>query len=380
MSDRKRIVITGLGIVSACGEGAEPFWDAVKYGRSAIAPLTSFEHNDLFAAECKNFNAKPYVKKRKSLKIMSRDIQMAVVASRMAIDDSEIVLDDVDLDHFGLSFGTGIINYELEEMSRGIQQGIDSSGNFSMPLFGAEGARALFPLWSLKYVPNMPACHVSIEHGLRGPSNTITTSGAAALQAIGEARNIIERGDATCMLAGGSDSQVNPSGLSRMQSLGFLPASEQGQRTYCPYNEGQDGFVLGEGAGILLLEEYEHARQRGATIYAEVKGYSSGIDGKIEMKQTLKSDAKVCCMNRALQDAGTSTSAIDFVIANGSGIAIQDDQEADAIQKVFGGDLEKTRVTGIKPIIGHTHHARCFGTWCWIVGLKTSKYSTASKL
>lgn len=353
---RRRVVITGIGVISACGEGAAPLWEAVKYGKTAIAPVQSFEHPFLFAGECRAYDPKPHIKKRKSLKIMSRDIQLAMGAAHLALEDSGLDPEGLEAERFGVSFGTGVINYELEETGRGILQGVDSHGNFSMPLFGQEGIRSLFPLWSLKYVPNMPACHVSIEYGLKGPSNTVTTSGAAALQAIGEAGHIIERGDADLMMAGGTDSQTNPIGFARMQSLGLLASSEQSQKTYCPFNEGQDGFVLGEGSGMVILEEYEHARRRGARIYGEIKGFGSSIDDGMRMDQTLNSRAKSKSMERALKDAGLTAGEIDFLIASGSGLAHQDEQECEAVRTLFGtgGNL---RVTGLKPITGHTHHA-----------------------
>lgn len=354
---RRRVVITGMGAVSACGEGIEPLWEAVKFGRTAIKPIQNFEHPFLRTAELPEFNPKPYVKKRKSLKIMSRDIQFSMAAASLALQDTGITSEQIDHDQFGVSLGTGIINYELNEISEGIMRGVDDQGNFSMPRFGREGIHGLFPLWSLKYVPNMPACHVSIEYGLKGPSNTITTSGAAALQAIGEARNIIERGDALYMVTGGTDSQVNPNGLSRMQTLGLLAASQQNQEGYCPFNEGQDGFVMGEGAGILIAEDLENAQKRGAKIYAEIAGYGSSIDEHIGMEQTLDSGAKVLSMQRALKDAGIKPAQLDFIVASGSGIAVQDVQEAEAIQKLFGGNYAETRVTALKPVLGHTHHA-----------------------
>ena len=179
---RRRAAITGLGLMTPCGKGWSPYWKALLEGVSHIRPISSFSLNGFpskFAGEIAEFDPAEFVKQRKSLKLMSREIQLAIAASQLAIEDAQLRITEWDPFRFGISIGTGIINNDLDEMGIGIRNGIDDEGKFRMTKFGQDGIRSLYPLWLLKYLPNMPACHISIAHGLRGPSNTITTSSAA---------------------------------------------------------------------------------------------------------------------------------------------------------------------------------------------------------
>ena len=343
--------------MTPCGKGWGPYWQSALSGQSSIRNISSLSVNGFpakFAGEILDFNPAEFVKQRKSLKLMSREIQLAIAASHLAIEDSLIALDDHDRDRFGISLGTGIINNALDEMGVSIRNGMDADGVFSMTKFAQDGIRSLYPLWLLKYLPNMPACHVSIIFGLRGPNNTITTSSAAGTQAVGEAFRIIERGDADLMLAGGTDSKINALGMARFHSLGLLSSQNHCPETaYRPFDERHDGIFLGEGAGLVLLEEWEHAKKRGAKIYGEIVGYGSASDFNRDPRSTEDFTGKRLAMLGALNDASTSPSEIDFLIANGSGIPTEDIQEAEAVQSVFGNSLGRLRVTGVKPITGH---------------------------
>ncbi len=352
----RRVVITGLGLLTACGQGKEPFWQSVVEGRSHVRKL-DVSWNGIsvkFAADIPDFEPTHFIKSRKSLKLMSREIQMAVAASHLAVDDAGIKPESFDRMRFGISLGTGIINNDLDEIGEGIHAALDEQGRFQMTKFGNEGLRALYPLWFLKYLPNMPACHISIAHGLQGPSNTITTSSAAGAQAIGEAYHIIQRGDADLMLAGGTDSKINAMGISRFHLLGLL--SIQGgepEKAYKPFDLHRDGMVLGEGAGLVVLEEMEHARKRGARIYGEVAGYGSSSDFYHDPLGRQDFLGKKLAMTRALTDAGTDAGDIDFLVANGSGIVQEDIQETQAVHSVFAGQTGRLKVTGVKPVAGH---------------------------
>ncbi len=354
---RRRVVITGLGLMTACGKGWRPYWKAVLEGQSHIRYLSTISLNGFpakLAGEIIDFNPADFVKQRKSLKLMSREIQLAIAAAQLAIEDSGIALSDETRDRFGISMGTGIINNDLDEVGVGIRNGIDEQGTFQMQKFGQDGIRSLYPLWLLKYLPNMPACHVSIAHGLRGPSNTITTSSAASTQAIGEAFQIIERGDADMMLAGGTDSKLNAMGISRFHLLSLLSHHNHvPEKAYCPFDERHDGIVLGEGAGLVVLEDLEHAHHRGARIYGEIAGYGSSSDFNYDPRSTEDFNGKKLAMTRALDNAHADIADIDFLLANGSGIPQEDILEANAIQSVFEGSLGRLRVTGTKPITGH---------------------------
>ncbi len=344
-SEKRPVVITGIGTLTACGMGYEPLWQMAMEGRSGIRALTDFSGNGSpvkVGGEVWDFHPEEFVKARKSLKLMSRDIQLAVAASRLAIQDSKIVLDQIDRTRAGVTLGSGLINNELEELGSGIRASLDETGQFQMGRFGREGIRAMFPLWLLKYLPNMPACHVSIAHGLKGPSNTLTTYSTGAVQAVGEAFRVIERGDADVMLAGATDSKLNPLGLSRLYLLGVL--SEKNHlpgEVYRPFDRRRDGVVLGEGAGIFVLEEKEHAVKRGAKIYGEIWGYNARVH----------SQEKV--MQNALADAGCDLKDIGFVHANGSGLPREDVQEAESIARIFSNGSRHVPVTASKSLTGH---------------------------
>lgn len=354
---KRKIVITGIGLITPCGEGWAPYWDAALRGRSSIRKFSGFGDEIFpvpFAGEIPGFNPEEYIKPRKSLKVMSREIQMAVVASHLALRDAGLSVGDFDKTRFGVSLGTGIINTDLDEIAAGIRGGFDEQGRFDMKKFGRDGIRSFYPLWFLKYLPNMPACHISIAHNLLGPSNTVTTSSAAGLQAVGEGFHVIERGDAEIMLAGSTDSKLNAMGISRFHLLGLLSHHrEDPGRAYCPFDKRRDGIVVGEGAGLILMEEYEHARSRGARIYGEIAGYGSSSDFNFNPSAKEDYAGKRVAMSRALEDARMDSSEVDLIVANGSGIPEEDVQEALALQSVFGSSLDRKLVTGVKPITGH---------------------------
>lgn len=358
---RTRVVLTGIGMLTACGRGWQPFWEAACEGRSSVQELRGMHLNGFpsrFAGQVREDEPRELIRQRKSIKVMSRDIQLAVAASELAVQDAGLVMSQSDPERVGLVIGAGApINSEVEELGAGIRPGFDAEGRFQMARFGGEGIRALFPLWFLKYIPNMPACHVGIAHGLRGPSNTITTSAASAVQAIGEACRILERGDADVMLAGGTDSELNPIGLSRLHMLGLLSRQSASAAGACrPFDRSRDGLVMGEGAGLVVLETQEHAQRRGARIYAEILGYGCAADPESDPRRTVQYQGKKKSILRALRDAGLEPRDIDGVIANGSGLPDQDRMEARALAEVFAAHPD-VPVTGLKPVAGHTMFA-----------------------
>lgn len=342
---RRRVVITGIGTLTACGVGYEPLWQAALAGRSAIRELSDFSSNGSpirVGGEVIDFRPEDFVKTKKSLKVMSRDIQLAVAASLLAIRDSGVLLSALDPTRAGITLGSGLINNDLEELGLGIRQSLNAEGRFELSRFGREGIRALYPLWLLKYLPNMPACHISILLGLKGPSNTLLTSSTGCLQAVGEASRVIERDDSDLMLAGASDSKINPLGLSRLHLLGIL--SERNHfpaEVYRPFDRRRDGLVVGEGSGIFVLEEREHALKRGARIYGEILGYSARAR---HQERTIK---------QALKESGCDVGEISFVHANGSGVPQEDISEAGSIAQVFSNGLRRVPVTASKSITGH---------------------------
>lgn len=344
MSER-RVVITGVGIVSACGLGYEPLWQSAVSGKSAIRLLPEFAVNGSpvrVGGEVPNFQPSDFVKERKSLKVMSRDIRLAVAASTLAVKDAGLVLDAVDSTRAGVTLGAGLINNELDELGLGIRESLDSEGRFQIKRFGRDGLRALYPLWLLKYLPNMPACHISMAHRLKGPSNTLMTSSTGGLQAIGEALRTIQRGDTDVMLAGATDSKLNPVGLSRLHLLGILSTNgHEPSEAYRPFDRRRDGVVVGEGAGIFVLEEREHALRRGARIYGEILGYGTHFDREGQ------------AVKKALEEAGRDVDEIGFVHAHGSGIPEEDISEARLITGIFQNGSRRVPVTATKSVTGH---------------------------
>jgi 3-oxoacyl-[acyl-carrier-protein] synthase II len=301
-----------------------------------------------------DFDPRQFIENRKSIKLMSREIQMAVAASRLALRDARLALESYDPTRIGVTLGTGILNNDLDEIGIGFRNGLDENGHFSMTKFGQDGIRSLFPLWFLKYLPNMPACHISIANQLRGPSNTITTSSAASTQAIGEAYRVIERGDADIMLAGGTDSKLNAMGVSRFQLLGLLSTRKEApEKVYCPFDKKHDGIVLGEGSGILVLESLENAKKRGAKVYAEIAGYGSSSDYNYDPRDTDDFTGKRVAIRRALEDASIEPADVDVLVANGSGIPQEDIQESLAVHSFYASTFKKLYVTAVKPVTGN---------------------------
>ena len=339
------MVVTGIGNLSACGIGYGPLWNMTLAAQSAIRELPRFSSNGSpvrVGGEIPNFLPEEFVKTRKSLKVMSRDIQLAVTASVLSVQDSGIRFDEIDRTRAGVILGSGLIDNELEEVGSGIKQSLDEEGKFQIKRFGREGIRALYPLWLLKYLPNMPACHISILHGLKGPNNTLTTSSTGCIQAVGEGYRVIERDDADVMLVGASDSKINPIGLSRLHLLGILSRRNHiPERSYRPFDRHRDGVVVGEGAGIFVLEERRHALQRGARIYGEILGYGARFHSRTRSIQ------------EALGEAGRDLQEISFVQAHGSGVPEEDILEARSIAQIFCNGASRVRVTASKSVTGH---------------------------
>src|SRR5262245_20972628 len=281
----RRAVLTGLGVVSSIGTDPASFWDALKSGRSGIRPIRTFDVSSLpvrFAGEIPDFDAKNYVEKkdRKALNKMARTIQLAVAAAQRALEDGAVDKTKLDPDRFGVEFGAGLIATELPELVDAALVSVNCQpGSVDLEKWGGPGLEAIQPLWMLKYLPNMPACHVSILHDARGPNNSITESDVASLLAMGEAYRILARDQADFFLVGGAESKLNPLSLVRQCLFESLSHRNDAPEKACrPFDRGRDGLVLGEGACVLVLEDLEHARKRGARIYAEVVGFGAAFD------------------------------------------------------------------------------------------------------
>lgn len=340
-------MITGLGAMTALGEGAAQLFEAACAGRTGIDILDYSGSSGSFkipAGFIRDFSPEKYVTQRKALKVMARDIQLAVAGASLAMGDSGILPDSFDKQRFGLIVGSGVLNHELDELAYSVQNSLDDKGELDLAKFGEAGISALFPLWLLKYLPNMSACHISILFELQGLNNTITTGASAGLQAVGEAFHIIQRGDADLMLAGGAESKVNPVGVSQYKIMGALSEATADVRdSYRPLDAKAKGFVVGEGAGFLVLEELEHAQKRGATIYAEIAGFGSSYQG-----------GRKNAMEAALKASGLNTSDVRYLQASGIGIPEEDHKESQAIYDVFNGNGKNLQVSASKSLTGFT--------------------------
>ena len=353
----RRVVVTGLGVVTPVGLGMTDFWKALLEGQSGVDTIKSFDASSFptrFAAEVKGFDGRRYVDKPKALKLMGKNIQFGLGAARMAVDDSGLALEKEDPSRMGVVMGAGIVNSNLFELATAITHSLDDSGQFDLGRFAVEGKDQLFPLSLLKHLPNMVAGHISILHNCQGTSNTITTACASGTQAIGEAFRAIARGDAEVILSGGSDSRIEPLGLTGYCLLGALSTrNDAPTRASRPFDKERDGFVMGEGAGVAVLESLEHARARGARIQAEVLGYGCSADA---FRVTdLHPDGRGCtrAMKVALADAGLEPANIDVISAHGTSTPQNDRVETLAIKQVFGAAARSVPVSAIKSMIGH---------------------------
>ena len=360
-NDERRVVISGLGLLCPLGIGLDATWAALAEGRGAVRKLAAFAVDGLpgnAAAEVAAFDPKaiavPKHKKplAKTLRLMARDIQLAVIAAEMAMSDAGLADGGVDPTRIGVDLGAGLISTELDELAPGINVASQPDGRFDYRLFGRVGIPEIPPLWLLKYLPNMAACHISILWDCQGPSNSITEAEAASNVAIGEATRIIASGRADVMITGGADSKIHPLSLIRMSLLGQMSRWEGPASQACrPFDEARSGWVAGEGAGILILEEREHALRRGARIYGEVLGFGSGCDANPRGGIDGRGTGLEVAMRAALRDAELEPSAIGHVNAHGAATVVSDAAEAAALGRVFG---RATPITALKGFLGNS--------------------------
>ncbi len=355
----RRVVVTGLGVTAPNGVGKRAFWDACVNGRSGVGPIRSFDasnHPVKIAAEVPDFDVTPFVPTahRKSLKIMGRAMRFAVAAAGMAIVDSGLELDQENPEEVGVVMGTGLVPFDLESLAPTLRETYDGNGKFQSALLGQRGSNALCPLWILQYLPNMVSAHISMALNARGPNSTITTACVAGTQAVGEAFRLIARGDANVMLAGGADSRIDPLLLLAYTALGALSqAHRPAKEVSRPFDRERDGFVLGEGAGVLVLEELEHAKKRGAVIYAEVMGLGSSFDAYAVTKPDPEARGAARAIQWALREAQVDSSEVDYINAHGTSTRLNDMMETAAVKQVFGARSRSLPLSSIKSMVGH---------------------------
>jgi 3-oxoacyl-[acyl-carrier-protein] synthase II len=368
MPSKRRVVITGLGPASPIGLGVEPFWDALVERRCGLGTIESFDASGMpssLGGELPAFKLADYIPKtyRKSVKVMSRDIEIAVLCAYEAVKDAGLITKcmidrgeaegspNLDPDRFGANIGAGLICADLAELAGALATAADENGRFDYQKWGAVGMTNLTPLWLLKFLPNMLACHVTIVHDAHAPSNTITCGEASSHLAIGEAFRTISRGDADVCICGGAESKMNPMALARQHLMGYLTSDHSGDasRACRPFGAGRSGTVATEGGGLVILETLEHAQGRGARIYAEIVGFAASTNCAHWAKPDADGQGVRIAIRRAMEDAETDPGKVDLMAPMGLGTVEHDAAAMAAWNAVFAdrmGDVHAISTAG----------------------------------
>lgn len=350
MSNQIRVVVTGVGIVSPIGIGREAFVDSLRQGRSGIATWdvdpTADRPGPFLVARVNDFDGKNYIQPRKAIKLMSRELQTAYAASMLAFQESGIDRATLDVDRIGTVFGSEMIYGDLEEYSDAIKRSV-LDGSFTSGNWGSEGMRLMNPLWMLKYLPNMAACHVGIALDARGPNNTITSEENSGLMALIEAANVIRRGAADIMVVGATGNRVNTTRLLYRRHEKVSKNFSDPTSALRPFDARRDGTVEGEGAAALIIESLENAQRRNANVLAEFIGWGSSCV-KPAKPYSGSRVATVNALRTALEMSKIEAKQLDHINANGNGTQEEDLEEAQAIASL----APQTPVTAMKSYFG----------------------------
>ena len=342
MSER-RVVITGIGVVSPVGNNLASFWDSLKAGRSGIGRIDAFDTGKFdckIAGEVRGYDATPYYKTPKDVRRTDRYTQLAVGAAKMSLDDSGLDLGSIDLDRTGVMIGSGVGGLATMETQVGqmMTKGPDRTSPFMIPMM----------------ISNMASGFISMEHGLRGPNMAIVTACATANHCMGEAWRIIKFGDADIILAGGSEACIVPVGIAGFAAMRALSLrNDEPERASRPFDKDRNGFVMGEGAGVIILEEYEHAKKRGAKIYCELAGYGLTADAYHMSAPMPEGEGAARCMHMAMKHAKVNPEDVDYINAHGTSTPIGDACETKAVKRAFGASAHKVAVSSTKSMTGH---------------------------
>ena len=339
---KKRVVITGLGCVTPVGTGKDDFWVNIKSGVSGIDKITRFDYTNYqtqIAGEVKDFTPEDYISK-KELKKMDRFTQFAMVASKLAVADSELDLNNIDGNRMGTVIGTGIGGVEtIEAQHKNLLE---------------KGNRRVSPFFIPMMIGNMAAGQVAIELGAKGPSTNICTACASGTNSVGDAFKIIQRGDADIMIAGGTEAAVAEFAVAGFCNMKAMSTNNDNpQKASRPFDKDRDGFVMGEGCGILILEELESAIKRNAKIYAEIVGYGMTSDAYHITTPAENGEGAARSMQMAINDAGIEPEKIDYINAHGTSTYYNDLYETMAIKSVFGENAKNVSISSTKSMTGH---------------------------
>jgi 3-oxoacyl-[acyl-carrier-protein] synthase II len=355
---RRRVVITGIGVINPLGNDVETVWNALKEGKSGVARTTIFDAGNFptkISSEIKNWDVTEIGEDAEVWKYRGRHSRFAAGAARQAIDCSGVLDSNPDPARFGIYLGSGEGNQDFFSFARMMTAGIIAGGDgFDATRFTEFGLETLNPMAEMEQEPNVPAGHLAAMFNCQGPNVNCLTACAASSQAIGEATEIIRRGDADVMLSGGTHSMIHPFGVTGFNLLTALSTrNDEPTKASRPFDRMRDGFVLGEGSGMVVLEDLERAKKRGAHIYGEVLGYGSTADAYRITDIHPEGRGAIACMRMALEDAGVSCDQIDYVNAHGTSTQVNDRVETKACKEVFGERAPKVPISSTKSMMGH---------------------------
>lgn len=336
----RRVVVTGLGAVTPIGNNVNDMWDSVKAGKCGIAPITNYDATDRkvkVAAEVKDLDLSCIDKKE--LRKMDRFSQLALVAAKEAIEDCEVDLEKENLDRFGVIVASGIGGLSTIESDheRGMAKGFDRVSPFFIPMA----------------ISNMAAARIAITYGLKGMCSCVVTACAAGTNAIGDAFRNIKDGYSDMMICGGAEASITTLGIGGFTSLQALSLSEDPNRASIPFDKERNGFVMGEGSGILVLEEYEHAKARGAKIYCEIAGYGANCDAHHITAPLEDGSGAAKCMILAMESAGITPDDVQYINAHGTSTHLNDQGETRAVKLAFKDAASKVAISSTKSMTGH---------------------------
>jgi len=338
----RRVVITGLGAITPLGNSPGEFWQSLLAGRSGIGPITHFDasrHECRIAGEVKGFDPLDYLD-RKDVKRTDRFVHLALAATQQALEDAQFRITDLNAEQVGVILGTGIggIRVLEEQQTIYLQKGPDRCSPFMVPMM----------------IANMAAGHVAIRFGAKGPNSCTVTACASGSNAIGDAFRLIQRGEVQVAITGGTEAAVTPLSVAGFSAMKALSTRNDAPEQACrPFDRDRDGFVMGEGAGILLLEELEHARARGAKIYAEIVGYGLTCDAHHITNPAPAGEGAARAMRLALKDAGIQPDQVQHINAHATGTPVGDVAEVQAIRAVFGEHAPRLAISATKSMTGH---------------------------
>ena len=340
---KNRVVITGLGAITPIGTGKEAFWNALMEGKNGIGKITHFDASDYgaqIAGEVEDFDPTAYIDKKES-KRMDRYAQFAVAAAKLAIEDAKLDLEAEDTDRIGTYIGTGI-------------GGIETMHASYKRLF-EKGPSRISPFFIPMMIANLAAGQVAITYKLHGPSSCIVTACASGTNSIGDAFRLIQQGEADVMIAGGTEAAVSEAAVAGFAAMKALCMDHNDDPAHAsrPFDKNRSGFVMGEGAGLVVLESLDHAKARGAHIYAELAGYGTNSDAYHVTSPAPGGDYQAKCMKLALDDAGLAPAEVDYVNAHGTSTHLNDESETLAIKAIWGEAAKDVSVSSIKSMTGH---------------------------